>query len=223
MTNKALNRLQKLKALEHLSISLIVAALSFLGARYFIFGLISQLMFAWIIFCLVQMSISWFTFMGSSVAQTKQHAAIEDGGRPIMFLIVLLSAFGGLLAVFILLAKTKDVANTSSWINVTLSMLGMFLSWLLLHTIYTSRYAHLYYDVKNGTTKKGLQFPNDEEPNFIDFAYHSIVIGMTFQVSDINITSREMRKLTLAHSLISFIFNTCIVALTISAVAGLLV
>ncbi len=139
MTSKALNKLQKLKALEHLSISLIAAALGFLCAKYFIFGLISQLMFAWIIFCLVQMGISWFTFMGSSVAQTKQHAATEDGGRPIMFLIVLLSAFGGLLAVFILLAKTKDAATTSSWIDVTLSMLGMFSSWLLLHTIYTSR------------------------------------------------------------------------------------
>lgn len=222
MASKALNKLQKLKALEHLSISLIAAFLGFFGAKYFISGLISQVMFAWIIFCLVQMGISWVTFMGSSVAQTKQHAAIEDGGRPIMFLIVLLSAFGGLLAVFILLAKAKDTAANSSWIDVTLSMVGLFLSWLLLHTIYTSRYAHLYYDVTNGALKKGLQFPNDEEPNFIDFAYHSIVIGMTFQVSDINITSRAMRKLTLAHSLISFIFNTCIVALTISAVAGLL-
>ena len=222
MSSKALNGLQKLKALEHLSISLIVAVLGFLMAKYFIFGLIGQLMFAWIIFCLVQMGISWFTFVGSSVAQTKQHAAIEDGGRPIMFLIVLLSAFGGLLAVFILLAKTRGTANTSSWVDVTLSMLGMFGSWFLLHTIYTSRYAHLYYDVQGGEVKKGLQFPNDDEPSFVDFAYHSIVIGMTFQVSDINITSREMRKLTLAHSLISFIFNTCIVALTISAVAGLL-
>ncbi len=222
MASKALNTLQKLKALEHLSISLVVAILGFLCAKYFIAGLISQMMFAWIAFCMVQMAISWLSFTNSSVIETKQHAAIEDGGRPIMFLIVLLSAFGGLLAVFILLAKTKEMASTSSWVDVTLSMLGMFLSWLLLHTIYTSRYAHLYYDVKNGKPKKGLQFPNDEEPNFMDFAYHSIVIGMTFQVSDINITSREMRKLTLAHSLISFIFNTCIVALTISAVAGLL-
>jgi len=222
MSSRALNKLQKLKALTHLSISLVIAILGFICAGKFILGLISQLMFAWVVFCLVQMGISWYSFLTASVSQTKQHAAIEDGGRPIMFLIVLLSAFGGLLAVFILLAKTRDAANTSSWVDVTLSMLGMFGSWFLLHTIYTSRYAHLYYDVQGGEIKKGLQFPNDEEPSFIDFAYHSIVIGMTFQVSDINITSREMRKLTLAHSIISFIFNTCIVALTISAVAGLL-
>ncbi|WP_293300314.1 DUF1345 domain-containing protein [Pedobacter sp. UBA4863] len=219
MANKTLNKLHQLKALTHLSISFIAAVLGFWCAKYVVLGLIVQLMFAWVIFCAVQMGISWLTFINASVNQTKQHAAIEDGGRPIMFLIVLLSAFGGLLAVFVLLAKTKYATN---WLEVTLSMLGMFLSWLLLHTIYTSRYAHLYYDVKNGEIKKGLQFPNDEEPNFIDFAYHSLVIGMTFQVSDINITSKEMRRLTLAHSLIAFVFNTCIVALTISAVAGLL-
>ncbi len=222
MASKDLSKFQQLKALQHLSISVLVAVCCFFIAQSFLQGFISQLMLAWIVFCLVQMGISWFTFAGASVHQTKQHAAIEDGGRPIMFLIVLLSAFGGLLAVFILLAKAKGAETNSSWIDASLSMGGMFLSWFLLHTIYTSRYAHLYYDNQNGQLAKGLQFPNDEEPNFIDFAYHSLVIGMTFQVSDINITSKAMRRLTLGHSIISFVFNTCIVALTISAIAGLL-
>lgn len=217
---KGLNRLQQLKALEHLGISVFFAILGFVLGKMFMTDLISCIMLAWIIFCLVQMGVSWYTYARATPTQTQQHAAMEDAGRPAMFLVVLLATFGGMLAVFILLAKADN--NSNHWLEVILSMAGMFLSWMLVHTIYTSRYAHLYYDKRAGKFQQGLQFPGDEDPDFIDFAYHSLVIGMTFQVSDIDITSREMRRLTLWHSLISFIFNTCIVALTINAVAGLL-
>jgi uncharacterized membrane protein len=87
------------------------------------------------------------------------------------------------------------------------------------------RYAHLFYgDHHNKDADKigsGLEFPGDEKPDFIDFAYFSFVLGMTFQVSDVEISSRKIRRLSLLHSLIAFIFNTVIVALTINALAGL--
>ncbi len=82
MANKTLNKLHQLKALTHLSISFIVAVLGFCCAKYVVLGLIAQLMFAWVIFCAVQMGISWLTFINASVNQTKQLAAMEDGGRP---------------------------------------------------------------------------------------------------------------------------------------------
>ena len=99
----------------------------------------------------------------------------------------------------------------------------MFMSWGLVHTTFSIRYAHLYYGNSSSKDVKGhgLDFPGDVDPDFIDFAYFSFVIGMTFQVSDVEISSRRIRRLTLVHSLISFIFNTVIVALTINALAGL--
>jgi uncharacterized membrane protein len=102
---------------------------------------------------------------------------------------------------------------------------GMFLSWFLVHTTFSMRYAHLYYgdDNKKHIDKKGagLEFPGNDEHDFIDFAYFSFVLGMTFQVSDVEISDRKIRRLSLLHSLIAFIFNTVIVALTINALAGL--
>ena len=214
-----LKRLHHIKAAEHLAVSLVIAVIVYFLSIPLLDNLFSRLMIAWISFCVIQTGISWLVFLKSSVTQTRQHAGLEDGGRAIIFIIVLLATFAGMMAVFILLVKTDN--QSKQWVDLLLGMVGMFLSWILVHTSYTSRYAHLYYGTKAGKLLKGLVFPGDEEPDFIDFAYHSFVIGMTFQVSDIDITSKRMRRLTLGHSLISFVFNTCIVALTISAVAGL--
>ena len=94
----------------------------------------------------------------------------------------------------------------------------------LVNTILTFHYAHLYYD-DDKTLKKQhvevLDFPGDKDPDYIDFAYFSFVVGMTFQVSDVQITDTVMRRLVLAHALISFLLNTFVVALTVNFIAGL--
>ena len=90
--------------------------------------------------------------------------------------------------------------------------------------MFTIRYAHLYHDhnkLGTGSSIGGLEFPMDEDPDYLDFAYFSFVIGMTFQVSDISVSSQTIRRFVLMHSLISFVFNTIIVALTINILAGL--
>ena len=100
----------------------------------------------------------------------------------------------------------------------------MILAWTTLHTQYLFHYAHEYYDKdKNGKKNQaeGLSFPDDESPDYLDFAYYSFCIGCTFQVSDVETTSKKLRKLTMVHSLISFFMNTFVVALTINLVAGL--
>ena len=101
-------------------------------------------------------------------------------------------------------------------------MIGVALSWFLLHTTFTLHYAHLFYgDAEEATASaRGLIFPGESQPDYLDFAYFSFVIGMTFQVSDINITSRKIRRMALLHGTISFFFNTIIVALTVSILAG---
>ena len=89
--------------------------------------------------------------------------------------------------------------------------------------VFTFRYAHEWYDLdEQRKAKGGLQFPADDLPDYFDFLYFSVVVGMTFQVSDVQVTSRRLRRLVLLHGLLSFLFNTVIVALTVNIAAGLL-
>jgi uncharacterized membrane protein len=95
------------------------------------------------------------------------------------------------------------------------------------HTLYSLHYGHVYYgdiDPRAATylAEKGLEFPGNEDPDYLDFAYFSFVIGMTCQVSDVQVTSKRMRRLTLLHGVISFAFNTVILALLINTVSALL-
>jgi uncharacterized membrane protein len=97
---------------------------------------------------------------------------------------------------------------------------------MLVHTVFGLRYAHTFYGDPDGPAGPkshagGLEFPGDREPDYMDFAYFSFTIGMTFQVSDVVITSRDFRKLVLAHGMLSFGFNTVILALTLNTVSAL--
>ncbi|NTE03503.1 DUF1345 domain-containing protein [Agrobacterium tumefaciens] len=215
-----LKGIQKLSALYILLISLLAGIIGYFGAVPLQFGTLTHIMFGWDIFCLVLISLHWYMFFNTSVAETHLKAVKQDETRGEIFAIVLVSTFAGLLAVVLLLVN-HDVKP----FDLIIAISGMFLSWFLVHTTFTMRYAHLYYeniDQKNDEKKgSGLDFPGDDAPDFIDFAYFSFVLGMTFQVSDVEISSRTIRRLSLLHSLIAFVFNTVIVALTINALAGL--
>jgi len=210
-----LKGIQKLTALYILLLSFFAGVLAYLGSLLINTNFLTHIMFGWDFFCLALILLHWYMFYHTSATQTHLKAKMQDETRGETFAIVVVSTFAGLLAVILLLLdkeiKTLDLVTAIS---------GMFLSWALVHTTFTMRYAHLYYG-DSGNKNGGLDFPGDEEPDFIDFAYFAFVIGMTFQVSDVEISSRRIRRLTLLHSIISFIFNTVIVALTINALAGL--
>ena len=123
----------------------------------------------------------------------------------------------------LLLMISKNGSSRHEVITVIISISGMMVSWLMVHTIFTFHYAHLYYFKKKDDTKTGeaLEFPKEKKPDYLDFAYFAFVIGMTFQVSDVAINSRKVRRTALAHGLLSFALNTFVVALTINLIAGL--
>jgi uncharacterized membrane protein len=118
---------------------------------------------------------------------------------------------------------SKDSLGIKMAVYLPIIIGGIILSWTLVHTTFCFHYAHLFYDNVKGTDSnvEGLEFSNEKYPDYIDFAYFSFVIGMTFQVSDIEISSRKIRRLALLHSLLSFVLNTFVVALTINLIAGL--
>ena len=180
-------------------------------------------MLAWDIFCLLMISVSWATFLTIPQPELCLKAQEEDESRSMSFVLILASVCISFIGI-ILLMKNTDESLVAKNIHQTVSLLGVALSWGLLHTIFTLRYAHLYYsdiETGKGTRVGGLDFPGDDKPDYLDFAYFSFVIGMTFQVSDVEISSKLIRRVVLLHGLISFVFNTAIVALTISIISNL--
>lgn len=106
-------------------------------------------------------------------------------------------------------------------IGLVLASVSLLLSWLFMNTMFALHYAHAYYgDNQRQEPRGGLDFPGDKNPDYWDFAYFAIVIGMTFQVSDVQICARPMRHIALLQSVIAFFFNVIIIALTVNIVAG---
>ncbi|MBL7764072.1 MAG: DUF1345 domain-containing protein [Chitinophagaceae bacterium] len=197
-------------------------------AAYFIFPLknadnLSRIMLAWDVFCICLLSLYWFIFYTTKPSQIRELAPKEDPSRVIIFFITLIATTASMLAVILLLTANKQSADLELT-RLIVSIAGSIFSWSLVHTAFAVRYAHLYYDddrENKSTHAGGLDFPKENKPDFIDFAYFSFVLGMTFQVSDVEITSRRIRRLALWHGLISFAYNVVIIALTINIIASL--
>lgn len=208
------NFINRLNSFQKLIISVVVAVIA-----YLIFPIeknhLLHLIFSWNIFCSTQIILSWITFYTMQHADIQAQAQRQDDGKVIVFLLVLLACILSMVATIMLLThlSADDIFGLITAVSC------MILSWFLVHTLYTARYAHLYYS--GSGNKKKLDFPNQEHPDYLDFAYFSFTMGMTFQVSDVEITSSRIRHIALWHGLLSFAFNAVIIALTINTVASL--
>ncbi len=151
---------------------------------------------------------------------------MQDVSRTVIFIFVLVAACAGLFAVGFLFFTNKGTQRPHFTLHLLITLLAVVSSWSLVHTVFGLRYAHTFYGDADDSVQKeragGLLFPGDRLPDYMDFAYFSFVIGMTFQVSDVQITTREFRQLVLLHGILSFAFNTVILALTINTVSSML-
>lgn len=166
----------------------------------------------------------WFIGMHRDPTDTACRAAVEDPGRNAVLALVLASVGFGLAAAIVILGKGPHVDKPNEKLVIyAVGLLAVVAGWVLIHTMFVFRYAHLFYfdSDDDGSAQRGLIFPGTDEPNDFDFAYFSFVIGMTFQVSDVQIKDSGVRRLALVHALISFAYNTTIVALVINIVSGL--
>lgn len=183
----------------------------------------TRVMIGWDVFSVCMIIISGVIFATMRPRQIRVLAKQEDAGRLVVFAIVLVAILGSLMGVLLLL-QNKDNWELSKGVETFIYLTGVSCSWILLHTMFAYRYALLYYGdhpMDPDTHTVGLQIPNELWPDYLDFAYFSFVIGMTFQVSDIEISSRHIRRVALVHGMLSFLFNTVIVALTINVVVDL--
>lgn len=178
----------------------------------------------WICFAFSLIIPQWIVILTAHPQEVSRIAKLEDSSRTFIFLFVIFASIVSLGAIIFLLKPDKQLSSAELTRHVLLTTGSVLTSWWLVHTVFTFRYAHWYYspDAKDKTKAAGgLQFPDETEPDYLDFVYFSFVIGMTFQVSDVEISSRAIRRMALVHALISFAFNTAIVALSINIISGL--
>jgi uncharacterized membrane protein len=170
--------------------------------------------------------LSWALMLKTTPEAMSRNAKFQDDGRAVILSLITAAAFASLLAIGFILHDTKGLSTGLLSLHVVLSILTIVGSWLLVHTIFASHYAKDYYQDDPSTPelddRGGLDFPDCIQPDYWDFLYFSFVIGMTSQVSDVQILSRRLRRLALFHGVLSFFFNTAIVAMSINIIAGLI-
>ncbi|MFA5172359.1 MAG: DUF1345 domain-containing protein [Sulfuriferula sp.] len=168
--------------------------------------------------------LAWVTMAGADAVATQNSTLNKRQSSSGILALVTLTALASLMALTFLFKANDNVSGLAKITHVGLSVIALATSWLLIHTRYAFHYAHRYY-VSGGRHSKalgGLTFPGGNPPDYFDFAYFSFVIGMTSQVSDVAITSRVMRRITLIHGLLSFAFNMGVLALSINIVASMI-
>ncbi len=213
----------RIHPLTRLGISLGLALIPFAFLHKTQISILLLSITSWIVFTLSFLIFSWIVVIQRSVPQIRKKAKEDDGSVAFVFFMVIISSFAGLLTVLLIIIS-KDSAIRESILFLPTCVLGLVLSWVMVHTIYIFHYAHKYYETQVKYEDKiigGLEFPGNEEPDYLDFAYFSFGLGCTFQVSDISVTSKKIRRITLIHGLLSFALNTFVVALTINLIAGL--
>jgi uncharacterized membrane protein len=174
-------------------------------------------------FAFVSLTLIAIAVGSTSSQQIRLVAKQQDVGRTIVSVFVIAAACAAVFAVAFLVRGGKSSSRTPFTLHLILAVTTVVLSWLLTHMVFGLRYAHNFYgDDESRAAKHGLQFPGEAHPDYRDFTYFSFVIGMTCQVSDVQVTSRAMRRLVLLHGILSFGFNTVILAFTVNTVSGVL-
>jgi uncharacterized membrane protein len=159
----------------------------------------------------------WSTIATADALAASRLARNEDASRAAAEAVLTGAGAGSLVAVVFTLGQAGHPGSPGRGLLTALAIAGVAVAWMSVHTVYLLRYARYYYRPPQG----GIDF-HGEAPDYVDFAYLALTIGMTFQISDTDITARRVRRAALYHALLSYVFGTVIVAITVSSVAGLL-
>ena len=176
---------------------------------------VTRLLVGWDIFVTIYLVLVYVMILRSTHATIRRMAALQDDGRFVIPLLVALGAFASLAAIVYELGNANHKPTELIFATATVA-----LSWAAVHTGFALHYAHEFY---RGKKPGGLQFPSGDEhedADYWDFVYFSFVIGMTAQVSDVGITDKTIRRTATVHGIISFVFNTALVALMVNIAAS---
>ena len=172
----------------------------------------------WDVAVVIYLAWVWIAVWRLDPGATGRLAKREDPSSAVAELVVLSAGIAMLVAVGFALVRAGQATDGMKAFLVTLGLLSVVLSWIIVHTVYALRYARAYYSEPDG----GIEFNEEEPPTYTDFAYFAFTVGMTYQVADTNITSKEIRRITLHHALLSYLFGAVLLGLVINVVATLL-
>jgi uncharacterized membrane protein len=175
---------------------------------------------SWDTFAMVLLALSWSGITSADAKATRERAGSEDPGRTLVYVIVVLTSSVSLLGATLLVRDPHALAPNLAGAAAALCLVTVGLAWTMTHVAFTFRYAHLYYR-EDTEGVGGLEFPpGGVAPMYFDFAYFAFTIGMCFQVSDVCVTSHQIRRAVLLHSIISFAYNSIILAFVLNLVFG---
>jgi len=208
-------------AMQRLGVALCVATVAFLAQPDSI-SWHTRLVAGWDLGALAYLGLAWALMARSDAGITRGHALSQDQSGYIIFLLVVGASCASIIAIGFVVGTIRDLPFwTRTW-HLALTVAALASSWLLIQTVFAFHYAHRYYTGPHGEAAAAapLIFPGGREPDYADFAYYSFVVGMTSQVSDVAIASRSMRRLTMIHAILAFLFNIAVLALSINIIAS---
>jgi len=180
--------------------------------------LATRFLVAWDAWAALYLILIYHMMAGSDIDRIRLRAKQEDEGQLMILALIAGAALASLAAIVAELGFGSGGRGARQSDQLLLAIVTILLSWGLIHTIFALHYAHEFYEEDGG---RGLLFPGgDEHPDYWDFVYFSFVVGMTSQVSDVGVTSKEMRRTVTAHGIVSFMFNAALVALTVNIAAS---
>jgi uncharacterized membrane protein len=213
----------RIGAMQRLAVVLTVAVAIFLAQPDSI-SWHTRAVVSWDVGVLVYLCLAWWLIARADASMTRDHALGQDQSGYVIFLFVVGAACASIVAIGFVVSTIKELAFWSRAWHLTLTIDALISSWLLIQTVFAFHYARRYYAIvrRQRTTPAELLFPGGREPDYLDFAYYSFVVGMTSQVSDVAVTSRQMRQLTLIHGALAFVFNIAVLALSINIIASVI-
>lgn len=223
MTRIKLPWILRLTAPRRLGIVLAGALATYLALRGWL-GTGTRMLLAWDVGTLGYLWLAWLVVSRADDDMTRVRAQQHDQNGYVIFLLVTTAASASVVAIGFLAGNLKDLAFWPRAGYLALTVAALLLSWLLIQTLFAFHYARLYYarPEPGKSHQRGLKFPDEGEPDYLDFAYYAFVIGMTSQVSDVAVMARHMRRITLIHGVLAFVFNITILAMSINIIGGLI-
>lgn len=180
----------------------------------------TRALLAWDLGVGLYLVLALIMMLRSNVEGVRRRASREDDGALVVLTLTVGAAVASVAAIFIELINVSELPRPDQTLRLALVIATIVLSWAYVHIAFALHYAHEFYD-EDAKAQPCLGFPGTEEPGYVDFLYFAFVIGMTSQTSDVTISSSLMRRLVLMHGVITFFFNTTLLAITINIAAGL--
>lgn len=206
-----------------LFISFLVEVITFLMLpTWLALHTVTRLIIGWDVFAILYLMLAAQMIIDTDHQKMRQRARRQNEGQYVVLMMVVIAAIISLAAIVLELGVVKELSGTIRLAHIALAIITILSSWAFTQVMFALHYAHGFYSALDQKRDGGLLFPNEPNPDYIDFLYFACIIGTSAQTADVSFTTKSMRKIGLIHSVLAFFFNTSLVALMINIASGLI-